>query len=166
MKKLYVVRHAKSEWGNASEIQDIDRALNTRGVRNAYEMAARFKTKALTPDAVISSNGIRALHTAVIFSHQIGFETSQIVIHPELYHASPSEILKQIKATKNEVEGLMLFAHNPGISEFASFVDKRNYIDVATCGVLEIELSITNWKDADFNNMNLLSYDYPKNIVK
>lgn len=166
MKKLYVVRHAKSDWENASEILDIDRPLNTRGVRNAYEMAARFKAKALIPDAIIASNGIRALHTAVIFSHQIGFETSQIIIHPELYHASPNEILKQIKAVNNDVECLMLFAHNPGISEFASFVDKRNFIDVATCGLLEIELLVTNWKDVDFDNMNLLSYDFPKNIVK
>lgn len=162
MKKLYVVRHAKSDWENVSEIRDIDRPLNSRGVRNAYEMASRLKKIDLIPDLIIASNGIRALHTAVIFAHEIGFDTQKITIIPELYHSSSSEMIHQIKNTSESVEILMLFAHNPGISEFASFVNKDKYIDVSTCGVLEIEVNVSSWSDVNFDNMDLISYDSPR----
>lgn len=163
MKKLYVVRHAKSDWENAAEIMDIDRPLNSRGVSNAYEMAARLQSKNFVPDAIITSNGIRALHTAVIFAHEIGFESQKITIIPELYHSTAAEMLKQIKNTSDSVEKLMLFAHNPGISEFASFVNKVEYIDVSTCGVLEINVNTSSWSDVNFDKMDLISYDFPKN---
>lgn len=163
MKKLYVVRHAKSDWDNAAEIMDIDRPLNSRGVRNAYEMASRLNSKKLNPDSIIASNGIRALHTAVIFAHELNFDSQKITIIPELYHSSASEMLRQIKNTSDSSETLMLFAHNPGISEFASFVNKVKYIDVATCGVLEINVNTSSWSDINFDKMDLVSYDFPKN---
>lgn len=163
MKKLYIVRHAKSEWENFIEIEDIDRPLNTRGVLNAYEMSARLKDKNILPDAIISSNGIRALHTAVIFAHEIGFDTEKIKIIPDLYHSSAAEMLRQIKRTDESIGVLMLFAHNPGISEFASFVNKERYIDIATCGILEVNVRADTWAHADFPNLDWKTYDSPKN---
>ena len=35
---------------------------------------------------MIASNGIRALHTAIIFAHQIGYESKEIKIVEDLYH--------------------------------------------------------------------------------
>ena len=43
-KQLLLVRHAKSDWGNA-DLADFDRPLNKRGKENAPEMAERLLKK-------------------------------------------------------------------------------------------------------------------------
>ena len=44
MKKLYIIRHAKSSWDNP-EMDDLDRPLNKRGKRDAPQMGKRLKEK-------------------------------------------------------------------------------------------------------------------------
>lgn len=162
MKKVYIVRHAKSNWSNASDIKDIDRSLNTRGVQNAYLMSSRLKEKAVLPDVILSSNGIRALHTAVIFAHQIGFDSTKMTVLSDLYHASPDVIMNTLRKLPETVKQVMLFAHNPGIAEFASFVDKQKYIKVSTCTVLEFEANINTWSEISFDFLTTKSIDFPK----
>ncbi|MGB0885655.1 MAG: SixA phosphatase family protein [Chitinophagales bacterium] len=164
MKTLYVVRHAKSDWANADILNDIDRPLNKRGVQNAYEMAARLKAKSILPDFLISSNGIRALHTAVIFAHQIGFDTQKIVIKPSLYHAPVENIVSEIKNIDSGINKLMIFSHNPGLSDFVSFLNKKAYLTLATCAIFTVALDIKSWEDFSFENAKVLDYDFPKNL--
>ena len=49
MKKLFIVRHAKSSW-DYPELNDFDRPLNRRGKNNAPEMGKRLARE--TPAAV------------------------------------------------------------------------------------------------------------------
>ena len=42
MKKVFIVRHAKSSWSDSST-SDYNRPLNARGFRDAPVMAERFK---------------------------------------------------------------------------------------------------------------------------
>ena len=48
MKRLYLVRHAKSSW-NHPELDDIDRPLNKRGKRDAPFMGQRLKKHGICP---------------------------------------------------------------------------------------------------------------------
>ena len=67
IKKLYIVRHGKSTWDYEST-SDIDRPLKERGIKDAYSMSERLLDKIQIPELIISSNAIRALHTATIFA--------------------------------------------------------------------------------------------------
>jgi len=49
MKKLVIIRHAKSSWSDPS-LDDFDRPLNKRGNKNAPFMAKKFKDKGIFPD--------------------------------------------------------------------------------------------------------------------
>jgi len=71
MKRLYLVRHAKSSW-NRPELDDIDRPLNKRGKRDAPFMGQRLKQHDVCPDLIISSPAKRALKTAKIIAHLWG----------------------------------------------------------------------------------------------
>ena len=44
MKQLLLIRHAKSDWGNAS-LSDFDRPLNERGKRDAPEWHSGYWIK-------------------------------------------------------------------------------------------------------------------------
>jgi phosphohistidine phosphatase len=62
MKKLIIVRHAKSSWDNP-DLDDFDRPLNKRGLKDAPRMGKRLKEKHITPDIMLSSPAERALAT-------------------------------------------------------------------------------------------------------
>jgi len=54
LKSLLLIRHAKSDWADAS-LKDFDRPLNDRGKRDAPVMAHRLLDKKVKIDAFISS---------------------------------------------------------------------------------------------------------------
>lgn len=164
MKKLYIIRHAKSDWTNSEFLHDIDRPLNVRGVNAAYMMSARLNAKKVLPDLMLSSNGIRAMHTATIIAKEIGFEAKGITIVEDLFHSSEFEILKQINLHKNNVETMFLFAHNPGISNFANAINLA-FEKIPTCSVLEIDIK-KQIGELEFKDLNIVDFDYPKRYTK
>ena len=62
MKTLYIIRHAKSSWGDFS-LPDFERPLNERGKKDAPEMAKRLLDKKINIDAFVSSPAKRAKST-------------------------------------------------------------------------------------------------------
>ena len=77
MKQLLIVRHAKSDWGNAG-ISDFNRPLNERGIINASLMGKRLKVKGILPNALISSPALRAITTAKLITYELGFSYENI----------------------------------------------------------------------------------------
>src|SRR5690554_7660972 len=77
MKRLILIRHAKSSWETA--LNDKDRPLANRGVQDAHLMAE--KTQKLLPESYIiwSSTAKRALETARIFAQHLGYPEDLIV---------------------------------------------------------------------------------------
>jgi phosphohistidine phosphatase len=72
MKKIFLIRHAKSDWGHES-LADIDRPLNQRGYDEAYLASSLLKKKNFIPDLLISSSATRAISTCFIFSRNFNF---------------------------------------------------------------------------------------------
>lgn len=163
MKTLLLIRHAKSSWQDAHLIQDADRPLNTRGVNDAHNMANRLLAKHLIPQKLVSSNGIRALHTATIFARELHVKSSIIAIESSLFHCHTSDIENVVYAQNNEIDTLAIFCHNPSINDFAQKYIPNFYENVPTCGVLCFASKIEKWTDFSTANTYLLWFDYPKN---
>jgi len=89
-KELLLVRHAKSSWDDPS-LDDHDRPLNERGLRNAPEMGKRLQGSGIRPGVWISSTALRAITTAEVMAEQIGFPIDQIQRCKDLSHASATE---------------------------------------------------------------------------
>ena len=66
MKKLFLIRHAKSSWENP-DLSDFERPLNNRGIQNAPVMAKRFIKKWNAPQILLCSPATRAKQTAEYF---------------------------------------------------------------------------------------------------
>jgi phosphohistidine phosphatase len=160
MKTLYLVRHAKSEWENES-ISDVERPLTARGYRDANAMGKRLKEKKHIPDAIISSPAIRAISTALIFVRNMGKNPAEIRFAPNLYEASVNDYKKVIAETDNKYGSIMLFAHNPTISNCASsFVPMTE--SLPTCAVVCISCDCASWEDFEKGNKKLVFQDAPK----
>jgi phosphohistidine phosphatase len=164
MKTLYIVRHAKSSWANPSQ-DDFERPLNDRGKNDAPRMGKRLKEKEVHPDLIVSSSAKRAYSTAKRIAKVLNYPKEKIKALKSLYHADEESMLAVIQDIKDKHNVVMLFGHNPGLTEFVnSFQNIELDIDnIPTCGVIAFQLNIDSWKDASWGKGKMLFFDYPKN---
>jgi len=163
MKRLFLVRHAKSSWDDPS-LDDIDRPLNNRGKKNAPEMGLRLRKQGIMPDLLISSPANRAHTTAKKISEEIGYPKKEIQIDDRLYHGSSNSMISIIQSLKNKTSSVMLFGHNPGFTDFANMLCGINIYNIPTSGIVAIDFSADNWSEVDYNTGELVFFDYPKKL--
>lgn len=163
MKKVYVVRHAKSSWDDAS-LRDFDRPLNNRGMRDLPDMGQRLSKLQVLPDLIISSPANRALTTAKGISHKIGYDFSNIQTEPDLYHAGAQTIREIISKVDDSIASVMIFGHNPGFTDLIARLSDLNLYNLPTCAVCGIELDISSWKEIINTRGKYFYYDYPKSV--
>lgn len=161
MLKLILLRHGKSSWDDA-RLDDFDRPLSPRGLRNVPEMGRRLARRGPAPDLIVSSTAVRALTTARGVAREIGYREDRIREAPELYLASPDEILRVIRAAPAGVATLMVVGHNPGMTELANRLDDIRLDHMPTAAMLCVEFAAGNWSDIRPDEAGLCWFDYPK----
>lgn len=164
MKTIYLVRHAKSD-RDVPDLQDIDRPLNARGYRDANTMGNLLKEKKVAPGIIISSPAIRAISTAFIFCRKLQYDASGVIIEPDLYDTSVKHYLNIIGRTDNRFKSLMLFAHNPIISDLACHLCSQFSESLPTCAVVEIQFKVDEWKSIEKSKGAIIQYGFPKNQI-
>lgn len=165
MKKLYLVRHAKSSWNNIDQ-RDIDRPLNNRGKRDAPFMGKVIRKKGIKPDLIISSPAKRAFTTAKYFADELNYPKEEIIREENLYEAGVSDILKIISEINDENESIMLFSHNPGLTNFSNFISDKQIDNIPTAAVVSLILKAEHWNRIDKKTCKLEFFEYPKKYFK
>ena len=167
MKTLYLVRHAKSDWGD-EDLSDIDRPLNRRGYRDAHAMSNLMNEKKILPDLIITSPAIRAVTTALIFCRSFNLSFSDFVINPNLYGTGTKQYIESIAKIDNRYKSIMLFGHNPIISELANTLTSQITQSFPTCGIAGIFQADENidWKSFNNKSGKLILFDFPKNHIE
>jgi len=164
MKRLTLVRHSKSDWSLPGQ-QDWDRALNKRGQRDAPEMARRLRARKLKPDAILTSPAVRALATATIMARELKIAPSIVRQDERLYLAGPADMLTVIRELGGDARHLMVFGHNPGITEFANRLSAGDRIDnMPTTAVFTATFAVDDWSELDWGSGQDARFDYPKNL--
>jgi phosphohistidine phosphatase len=162
MKTLTLVRHAKSSWKDRG-LSDRERPLNKRGKRDAPLMG-RFITEAgVRPSQIISSPAVRAWTTAKIFAQELGYPIEFLQREDGLYLASLDNLLDVVATQDAGFNNLMLFAHNPGLTDFANYLVPGLTSNLPTSGVVSVNLDSDDWMLYDRPKTELVLYDYPKN---
>ncbi len=161
-RQLFIIRHGKSSWD--AIVDDLDRPLTERGVRNSYEMAQRLGEKKLVPEAVYSSPANRALHTAIIMSRIWKLQEDRIHINGGLYLPEPEDIAELIFGLPDELASVAVVGHNPGFTEFANRFMKRPVDNVPTAGVVVVTLRLDSWNDLYNGRVRKAEFDFPKKI--
>lgn len=165
MKKLYLIRHAKSSWDNP-DLSDFDRPLNHRGEKDAPRMGKRLKDRKVAPDVIITSPAKRAVDTCKAIAKELHFPKDKIRKEQKLYHANEDQLLSIIQHLpdlNDDEEVVLLFGHNPGLTEFANILLNENLDNIRTCGIVAADLHLDKWKDAHFGCGKMVFYDFPKN---
>lgn len=163
MKKLFIIRHAKSSW-DFSNLNDFDRPLNERGHTDAPIMAKRLLQKNIPIDAFVSSTAKRAFNTAFYFCNAYGKKEKDIVQVAELYHAPVNVFYNVIQHLDNAYQSVALFSHNPGITDFVNELTEVRINDMPTCGIFAIKIHTNDWLEFEIAKKEFLFFDFPKAV--
>lgn len=161
LRRLYIIRHGKSSWDHV-DLEDIDRPLASRGIRNAGEMAERLQAINLVPRLILSSPASRALNTALIMSKSWGLVPENLQIHDPLYMAYPSEIEQVVAGAPAEITDLAIFGHNPSFTAYANRFLELPLDNLPTAGIVIVTLESENWGGIGPEHVKETYVDYPK----
>jgi len=161
MKSLTIVRHAKSSWKDRG-LSDRERPLNTRGDRDAPIMGRRVAAAGIRPSQIISSPAVRAWTTARIFAKELGYPIEFLQREDGLYLASLDNLLDVVATQDDGFNHLMLFGHNPGLTDLVNYLVPGLTNNLPTAGVVSVDLDCNGWMLFDRPPGELVLHDYPK----
>lgn len=162
MKTLYLIRHAKSSWDDLS-LDDSDRPLNERGERDAPRMGKRLKERNVVPDLMITSPAKRALSTCNKIAKILNYPKEAVKVEPKLYHASEDQFLRIVHSINNKHDTVLLFGHNPGLTDFVNKLTGGYIQNIPTCGVAACSFKTETWNEIGWKKATLEFFDFPKN---
>ncbi|MFN0048405.1 MAG: SixA phosphatase family protein [Cytophagales bacterium] len=160
-KLLILVRHAKSDWSLSGQ-KDFDRTLNERGHRDAPRMGKVLFDKNISIDAFISSPAERARLTARYFVEQFKVEEDSIIMNENIYEASARVWMNEVNDLDNNLNTVVIFGHNPGISYFSEYMTKEELGEIPTCAIIGIAFEVDDWKLISENMGKLVFNEFPE----
>src|SRR6478735_6393170 len=95
MRRLILIRHAKSSWADAATA-DVDRPLDKRGRDGAALVGAWLAREGYRPDAALVSTARRTRETWDVLAHALGDAPASYL--PGLYHADAEAMLEALRA--------------------------------------------------------------------
>ena len=146
MKKLYILRHAKSDWDEKFR-DDFERGLSKRGFNDILLVAKRLKKEKLKIDLIVSSQATRAKITAEIFGAILGYDIDNIIFKKELYLANQEDILKTIQKVDSSIDNLVIVGHNPDFTDLVNYLTNLNLDNLPTSSIVGVKLNINSWKE-------------------
>ncbi len=151
MKTLILVRHAKSDWSDAT-LADFDRPLNERGRGDAPRMAAALVARGYVPTAMMTSPAVRAYTTARIYAEAFGVPENDLSINEELYEASAKTIHDAIRTFPDHAETAAMFGHNPGMNSVVQAFADDFIGNLPTCASVVIRAHVDTWAEFGLEN--------------
>lgn len=142
MRTLYLIRHAEAESLTNS---DFNRCLTSYGEEEAVWTGDLLKQNQ-DIDVVISSPAQRALSTTNIIIKQLALEVKPVFL-PQIYEADLATLLEVVSLIADTYQHPLLIAHNPGITELASYLSNEDISNLPTCGICMLEFNIESWRD-------------------
>ena len=160
MKKLFLIRHAKSSW--EAPLRDYDRPLMKSGIRDAHLVSSNILKHVPKTYLMWSSAAKRAAETALIFAQNISYPLESIVFKEELYTFDDKKLEDIIKSCPNEYDNLILFGHNEAITNFVNKFGSVSIDNVSTSGFVSINFESTNWNT--IQNGNTVKTIFPRDL--
>jgi len=160
MKKLILLRHAKSSW-NETNLDDIDRPLSKRGIYSAQLMRVFIQTNYKKNISLIySSLSKRTKSTCeIVFQNKI-----KINYDKRLYTFNHQDLLAWIKKEGSNNQ-IFLVGHNPALSDLIQHLSRtKEEIIFPTCALCEIHLNIDSWNDIKKNSGEIKLLQKVKNL--
>lgn len=162
MKRLFLIRHAKSSW-NDDSLCDQERPLNDRGQSQLAPLARAMKCLGALSGAIYASPAVRAQQT-LAGALSVNDQPAQVVTENELYTFDFRRLLRWLQNLDNNQNRITLIGHNPALLELAAFLAPQAPFELPTASILEIRLPVRHWKKVDKNKGALETFLTPRDF--
>jgi phosphohistidine phosphatase len=168
MKRLYLLRHAKSSWKD-STLPDHDRPLAGRGRRAAKAIARHLRERGIEPDLVLCSTARRARETLERIEPALA--TSVVRVEDDLYATSAGALLERLRSVPDAVGSVMVIGHNPGLQELAldlarpSPTVRELATKFPTAALATLAFQASSWQELDHGTADLVELVRPRDLA-
>lgn len=171
MKRLTLLRHAKSDWDDPVK-RDFDRPLNARGKRAALLIGQFARAKAMEFDHLVASPAVRVVETLDTFFQGYG-RTVETRWDRRIYLASSAMLIDVIRDIPDGADGALMAGHNPGFEDLvltlvaddgASPLREEVEAKFPTASLAVLDLTVDRWKDAERGCATLLAFTRPRDL--
>lgn len=145
MKRLVLMRHAKSSWKTDAPT-DHHRPLNKRGRKAAPKVGAELRRRGWVPDRVLSSDSARTTETFARMKDALGFE-GEAHFSGALYHAGVDEVRVALQSLGDEGATVLVLGHNPGWEEVLEHLCGQMKVLKTGCAAL-LSIDAPDWPRA------------------
>jgi phosphohistidine phosphatase len=152
VRTLYLLRHAKSDWADEG-VDDFDRPLSPRGVRDAGRMAHHFLDKKIRPDVILCSPALRTRQTLALTG--VAEHDAEVRYVEKLYGADADDVMAVVTRMPNHAKSVMVLGHNPTMSDLVGQ-------DMPTCALATITVPTKHWLDAARSTFEVVDVVTPK----
>ena len=171
MKKLTLLRHAKSSWDDPVE-RDFDRPLNKKGKRAAAVMGRFIRSKGLRFDQILASPAVRVIETLENVEEASG-QAMEPTWDRKIYLASSATLLDVLRGAHADADHILMVGHNPGLEDliFDLVPDDgtspaRDEVETKypTAALAEMTLAIDSWADISEKCGKLDRFTRPRDL--
>jgi phosphohistidine phosphatase len=173
MKKILLLRHAKSAWNDA-RLADHDRPLNRRGERAAKAMADHVLHSGYRPDLILCSTALRTRQTMAPLVKRFGLPGPSVALESDLYLASEGHLLERLREIPDEVGAVLLVGHNDGIWQLAealvgsgpteALASLHDKFPTGSLAVFHVPAG--HWRDLAAGSGELLAFVRPRDLMR
>ncbi|MEZ5932730.1 MAG: histidine phosphatase family protein [Alphaproteobacteria bacterium] len=174
MRRLLLLRHAKSSW-DQDDLDDMSRPLAPRGRRAAPVIGRYMSGRDLLPDLVLCSTAERARQTLELVTAEWEREAGaapKVTMRVSLYLASAGELFASVQRLDDDVESVMIVGHNPGLATFAgNLVTNGDPLGMRamaakfpTAALAVVDLDLRSWNEVAPGCGYLSSFVRPKDL--
>jgi len=171
MKKLTLLRHAKSSWDDPVD-RDFDRPLNKKGKRAAAVMGRFIRDKGLTFDQILASPAVRVIETLENVEEARGL-AMEPTWDRKIYLASSATLLDVLRGANADADHILMVGHNPGLEDLifdlvpddgTSPAREEVETKYPTAALAEMTLAIESWADVTEKCGTLDRFTRPRDL--
>ncbi|HET8756133.1 MAG TPA: histidine phosphatase family protein [Solirubrobacteraceae bacterium] len=167
MRRLYLLRHAKSSWKETG-IPDHDRPLAGRGRKASKAMARYLHEQRVRPELVLCSSATRARQT---FERLEPLGAREVHIERELYAADAATLLARLRDVAAGVASVMLIGHNPGLEDLALVLARESPVrddlvtKFPTAALATLAFTDRDWAALERGTAELVGFVRPRELA-
>jgi phosphohistidine phosphatase len=168
VKRLYVLRHAKSSWDEPG-LDDHDRPLAPRGRSAATRIAAHMTAAGIRPSLVLCSSARRTRQTLGLLCDALEGRV-EVRIEPGLYGTGVDELLEVLRGVPGRVPSVLLIGHNPAVQQLALTLTGKGDQDLVdsltekmpTAALASLEFATDHWAEIGPGDGELVGFVVPR----
>ena len=166
MKRLILIRHAKSAWDDPL-VPDHERPLNDRGRAAATDLGQWLASRGDLPGKVLVSDALRTRQTWDGIAPAMGSD-AVVELKSALYLAGVDVMLAVLKKAQADV--VMMIGHNPGIGELAGKLVataplNSDFGRYPTGATLVVDFNVESWDEIELGKGAVVDFMIPKELV-